>query len=169
MRGLLDDWLLWAPSVPYRDHFEGWEGTFPHWEALIQTAGEVMCLNPLPVDAVPLLEACWILSDECQEMQDWAKAHIQACFHSLIVLTKSRYPTVRWQVYVTMTCLRAGGMGHLRDALEDPDAYCRRRAASELVDLCPVDHVELSKRIIDDPDEWTRRLAVQLRDCVPGT
>jgi hypothetical protein len=167
LRGLMDEWLRWAPSAPHRDQFEGWEGTFPCWEALIQTAGEVMCLDPLPVTAVPIVEACWILSDECEEMQDWAKANVQACFNGLTTLAGSSYATVRWQVYVAISVLPERGLMYLRQGLSDPDAYCRRRVAGELVRLCPSDHVELSETISDDSDDWTRRLAVELRECKP--
>jgi HEAT repeat protein len=87
------------------------------------------------------IEWCWAISEEGEELADYAKGHVEQCREALRRLATSTHRDVRWQVYSVL-----GVAGHrpeaerlLRAGLDDPDPYCRRRALLALARLAPHD------------------------------
>lgn len=163
LRHLLDDWLKWAESSA-KDH-DSWESDYPRWTALVQACCAVMRQDPLPDSAVLLVEACWFLSEETEDMSEWASTNLDQCVAAIDRLARSTYRDVRRQVYVALYRWPAQGLPVLRQALSDPDAQCRLSAVEGLIHICPQDHAALALKIIDDPDKFVRELAVELRNC----
>jgi HEAT repeat protein len=84
------------------------------------------------------------------------------CWHSLLRLFHSKYSQVRWQVYDVLGYAGSPAIELLMTALDDPDAYARRRALLALVRLCPLEQKSLAKKFANDPDSYNRSIAKQL-------
>ena len=141
--------------------FEGWERTFPQWFDLMDVAGACM-VDPACFDRHREgIEFCWAISEECQEMSDYARDHLREALPALAVLATSNNRTVRWQVYAAMDEGGREVTDLLVRGLDDPDDYVRRRAALALAGK-PVDVAPFVDRLRADTDPYIRRAAIEL-------
>jgi hypothetical protein len=109
------------------------------------------------------LEVCWSISEESEELADYAREHAAATWETLVRLAKSELPQVRWQVYDALSSSGERADEILRAALDDPDAYARRRAILSLARIRPGDAVSLAERFEHSDDPYIRSAARALR------
>lgn len=154
------DWQRWAADAD--DTEEGWQSDYPAWRDLMNAAAAAMTGSPVTGEAIKDIELCWAISEETEDMADFARENIEECWQTLSLLAQSSVPQVRWQVYSVLGL--AGGKAEdlLRAGLEDPDAYCRRQAILSLARLSPADARELADRFAQDPDPYIRQASAQL-------
>ena len=154
-------WQQWATIADSSE--DGWESDFPQWQSLMSSAKEYMRDAQLQIPNLPGLELCWQISEESEEMADYARAHYVDCWPVLMELAKSKNPRVRWQAY---SVLPAGGIVSeriLRQGLNDSDPYCRRRALLALAQLKPRDSAELRARFLQDSDPYIQKAATEFK------
>lgn len=118
----------------------------------------------LTEEEIKNVELCWSISEETEDMADFAREHIERCRQPLSLLAQSSFPQVRWQVYSVLGSAGSGAEGLLRAGLEDPDAYCRRQAILALARLRPPDAGALADRFAEDQDPYIRQASVQMRN-----
>ena len=154
------EWEEWASTADRKE--DGWESYYPDWLSLMKCAAHCMC-KYIGDDAVfAALERCWSLSQEGEELLDFAQENIQECFNVLVKLVESDDSGVRWQVYVALASAGLKGEPIIRAGLEDSDNYARRRALLSLVQLRPVDGDELAERFMVDKDPYMRQASAKL-------
>lgn len=158
---LIRQWQQWARTADRTE--EGWQSDFPAWEELMDAAIRIMTKSDLSERELNDLELCWSISEESEELADYARAHAATTWETLVRLAKSDLPEVRWQVYDALSFSgdRAGEI--LRAALDDPDMYARRRAILSLAQIRPTDADSLAKRFEHSDDPYIRSAAQQLR------
>lgn len=153
-------WEKWSKSAEKAE--DGWESDFPAWDTLILSASLMMRKGNFILRDFRYVEACWIISEESEALADYAKEHVEDCWEALMFLVDSPFWNVRWQVYTVLGVAGSRAEQILRVGLEDPDAYCRRRAILSLANLRPVDIDKLTEQIIGDQDPYIRLVAIDL-------
>jgi len=161
LKNLLNDWEEWSNTADKSE--DGWQGYFPNWEELIAIASEVSTYPDLSDDQFQMIEKCWEISEEGEDLNDYAKTHLTECWTTLVKLANSRFPEVRWQIYEALSEAEGKGESLLRAGLEDSDAYCKRRAILSLAKFPPTDFKEISERFFEDSDPYIRQAARALR------
>lgn len=154
-------WQEWATIADTSE--DGWESDFPQWQSLMAAAKATMRDAKLQLAQLQQLELCWQVSEESEELAEYARAHYVDCWPLLLELAKSKNPRVRWQAYAVLPAGGTVSERALRQGLEDPDAYCRRRALLALAQLHPQDAPELRARFRQDPDPYIRQVALELK------
>ena len=156
-------WLKWACTALQNE--DGWESNFYQWNNLMAEAKETMSNSFYSSNAMLDLELCWKISNETEDLADYAKSNLDQCRDILFKLASSEYPEVRWQVYEVLGYAGKTAEEQLRKALSDTDSYCKRRAILSLSKLCPHDALQLSERFANDTDPYIRKAALELRNC----
>jgi len=160
LESLCDRWKAWSRTV-WREA-DGWEALFPEWDALIAEAARVMTKG-LPTEAeVRLLEMCWSISEEDEELLHFAEEHIDECWAVLRRLAVSSDWKVRWQVYEASAAAGRRAEEILRPGLEDTDEYARQRAVLALARVAPDDARALAEVLFEDPAPYIRQAAIEL-------
>ncbi len=118
-------------------------------------------LFPSPSD-LKLVEQCWAISEEGEDLADYARDHIEECWVALTSLSTSTDATVRWQVYAVLGSAGSRAEGILRKGTEDTDAYCRRRALLSLAAIRPDDLEQLLGISLQDEDAYVRQVATEI-------
>ena len=134
---LCEQWQEWASAADQSE--DGWQSDFPRWSALISAACSEMTDPQDQQTFLPQIELCWRISEETEDMADFAKEQIEDCWPVLVLLAQSEFAEVRWQVYSVLPLFGSNVEPLLRVALNDPDAYCKRRALMSLASLHPRD------------------------------
>lgn len=134
---LCSDWEHWAATADRSE--DGWQSDFPAWNELMESATAAMADSIASQERRRCLELCWAISEEGEELADYAREHVDECMAVLNYLARSPNPSVRWQVYDVLSLGGERAEQLLRDALDDPDPYSRRRAILALTRLRPKD------------------------------
>jgi hypothetical protein len=157
LRDFCKDWERWAASADKTE--QGWPSDYPNWASLINAAISSMVQLSLREDELTDIEMCWNISEETEELADYAREHIIECWETLHHLKESSYPNVRWQVFDVLSAAGCKAEGLLREGLEDDDPYCRRRAILSLARLRPKDARQIAERFSQDEDPYIRQAA----------
>lgn len=160
LRDLLDDWNTWAETADRSE--DGWETTFPKWKQILDLAKKIMLQPSFTDEELYLVETCWEISEEDEDLADIARGNVLECWGMLCRLSQSQRPDVRWQVYDTIPSAGQQALPILMEGLNDSDAYCRRRAILALVRLDPGYSKTLGARFLTDADQEIAKLARQL-------
>jgi len=119
-------------------------------------------LGPFEAKQFSDVEGAWAAAEEGEGLVDFARAHLSDVRSWLCALARSRFPSVRWQVYASLS--GATGLpwaeNILRDGLDDPDAYARRRAVLALSEHAVGDLGEIALALCHDVDPYMRRAAI---------
>lgn len=163
------DWQRWALTADKSEN--GWESDFPRWQELIRCAKESMVdyCRAGPLLCLPEIELCWAISEEEEELSDFAQSNLDQCWNVVCDLASSERSEVRWQVYKVLGAAGVRGEALLRRGLEDPDAYSRRRALLSLAALRPGDADKLAEKYAKDSDRYMRLAAVDLAGVAPSS
>ena len=104
MKSLLSEqyahWQEWARNAD--NSFAGWESVYPKWDLLMELAISSMTNPHITDEELKLLEFCWSISEETEDLSDYAKDNIEKCWVILSKLVLSEDRDVRWQVYSTL-------------------------------------------------------------------
>jgi len=157
---LIDQWKHWSVDADKSE--DGWQACFPDWERLVSEASLIMKSQEIDEDAVQLVEFCWQISEEDEDLLDLAKEDIDSCWPILVKLCSSSLPSVRWQVYEAFGVSGSRGEPYLRSALGDEDSYCLRRAMLALANVGPSDSSLIAERFLKNPDPYIRKAAEAL-------
>ena len=160
LHDLLSQWQRWAETANQGE--DGWQSCFPAWLALMTAASEVMACSELTCEDFQMVEQCWLISEEDEDMADNAKANLSTCWNTILRLYFSRYPEVRWQAYEVLGNAGDRALAPLTEALHDENPYCRRRAILSLIRLSPPDAQEIAAMFINDSDAYLRQAAQEL-------
>lgn len=159
LTSLLTSWDAWAASADKSD--DGWQSDYPRWVELMDAAAAAM---EQPDQNVAAIEKCWLLSEE----DEWCAEHVRKnpghYLDLLMALSKSKYPSVRWQVYASLEETGSVGVHLLESGLVDPDAYARRRAVLALAKARPAVVLQKMNEFCNDPDEVNRRIFLRLKE-----
>ena len=154
-------WKDWSLSASKDE--DGWQSDFPRWSELMSAAMQAMCQSTELDDAEwQALESCWDISEEGEELLEYASEHIEECWPAIEVLATSTLATCRWQVYEAAASAGKNAEPLLRKALEDQDTYARRRAILALARIKPDEGKALAQSLLEDADPYIRKAALYL-------
>jgi len=162
LQRLIEQWWEWSRTADRSE--DGWEAGYPQWDDLMSTAKVLLTKPGLSQQEFEMVELCWRISEEDGVLAEASRADLDAAWKNLLRLSYSQYPAVRWQVYDVLGDSGPRAADRLREALDDSDSYCRRRAILSLSRLGVPDAVELSERFVNDSDSHIRQAAQLLRD-----
>jgi hypothetical protein len=159
---LCRDWKAWAVHAEKVE--DGWQTDYPGWADLLATAREVMAQASLSEKELQALDLCWAISEETEPLLEYAQSHLAQCWLALSELARVGQPDTRWQVYSALGAAqeRPGAESLLREGLDDPDPYCRRRTLISLARFKPVDARQLAERFLGDSDPYLRQAAIEM-------
>jgi hypothetical protein len=128
---LYAEWKTWSLSANKDE--DGWESDFPMWSDLMSAASEAMGREDLSHEDLNVLAHCWAISEESEELREFAENNVDSCWPVLEVLTGSDSAACRWQAYVAAAKAGPRARKLLSNGIaSDPDPYIRQ-AAIELV------------------------------------
>jgi hypothetical protein len=153
-------WREWAKEANRLE--DGWQSSFTYWMDLIATAKRVMLKDELTSQELNELEFCWSISEETEDLVDFAIEHVKKVWEILEILANSKDKNVRWQIYCVFGEVGGKSESLLRDGLKDPDPYCRRRALLALAKLEPIDADQIAERFVDDEDPYLRQASIEM-------
>lgn len=157
---LVAKWQAWAADA---DHSEdGWQSDFPEWSRLIESAAEVMQRADSDPALLRLVEFCWSISEEGEELLEIARRTISSCWPVVVAMSESPLPACRWQAYEAATAAGVKAEPLVRAGLSDPAPYARRRAVLALARLAPSDAATVASSLLHDPDPYIRQAAIEL-------
>lgn len=156
---LLTDWDAWAAEADKSD--DGWQSDYPHWAELMNAA---MIAMGQPDADVTAIEKCWLLSEEDEWLAEHVKKNPRRYVKLLTTLARSKYPSVRWQVYAALEEAGPVGIHILEMGITDPDAYARRRAVLALAKYQPGVVLRKLNELGDDPDPTNRAVFSKLKE-----
>ena len=130
-------------------------------------AGKLMEQPNLSEAEFKMVEQCWELSEEDEDLADYAKNNLEPCWEVIRRLTNSPSGVVRWQVYEVLGGAAAKGESLLREGIKDKDSYCRRRAILSLAKLHPNDAAIIAGSLSTDPDTYIRQAVKELLKSRP--
>jgi HEAT repeat protein len=162
LHDLVCQWENWAKTASQDE--DGWQADFPAWDQLIQAAIRAMQHDTFTAESLKDVERCWAISEEGEDLADFARQHLDACWPVLQQLVHSPNASVRWQVYDVLGDAGPRAEPLLRAGLEDPDSYAKRRAILALARLHPADAGRLATRFADDADPYIRLAASTLSE-----
>ena len=157
---LVRNFTQWASSADQSE--DGWQSDFPAWNEMINLACSAM-LEGGDESQFGLIEFCWHMSEETEDMQDYAKDHIHSCQLIVKKLARSTEPSVRWQAYSAIGILGEDADSTLRLGIMDDDPYCMRRAILALAEIEPPDSSELRVRFMNHEDPLIRQAAKEFK------
>jgi HEAT repeat protein len=153
-------WERWAAGADKSE--DGWQADYPAWDALM--AATILAMtqpSPSPRD-LDDIAFCWAISEENEQLADYARDHVERCWASLRHLAGSAPKEARWQAYDVLGFAGPRAEALLRAGLDDPDPYCRRRALLSLARLAPADARSLATRFLRDADPYLRQAAIEM-------
>lgn len=160
LRDLCNAWMTWADGADKTEN--GWESDFPGWSALMDAAQNAVTQPFISDQELRDIEFCWAISQETEDLADYAREHIDQCWAILQKLTRAMSSDVRWQVYSVLSFAGQRAEYLLRAGLEDPDPYCRGRALLGLARLQPANARQLAESYINDPDPYMRLAGIEM-------
>lgn len=159
LKELSEDWLEWSSHADKSN--DGWGSDYPAWDDLMSAAMSTMTSNSDQDGDIDALELCWRISEETEDLADFARENIDGCWNVLLRLVHSQHPQVRWQVYDVLSEAGAKSESILREGLDDTDPYVKRRAILSLARLSPADAGHLAQRFANDPDPYIRKASLE--------
>jgi HEAT repeat protein len=159
LKELGEDWLRWSSHADKSN--DGWESDYPSWDDLMSAAMSAMTSDSYQDGDIAALELCWRISEETEDLADFARKKIDACWNVLLRLVHSQHPQVRWQVYDVLSEAGAKAESILREGLNDTDPYVKRRAILSLARLGPADARHLAQRFANDADPYIRKASLE--------
>lgn len=156
---LLTDWEAWATEADKSN--DGWQSDYPHWAELMNAATKAM---EQPDTNVAAIEKCWLLSEEDEWLADHVRENPSQYVKLLTTLARSKYPSVRWQVYASLEEAGCVGIDILEVGSTDPDAYARRRAIFALAKVQPDIAFRKLNELGEDPDPTNRAVLSKLKE-----
>jgi hypothetical protein len=161
LKDIYQSWHSWSMHADKTE--EGWQSDFPLWNDLIESAKNLMIRESISPDELQILALCWAISEESEELQEFAIKHIDKCWPTLEKLVFSELPACRWQVYTSLAYAGKKAEWLLREhGLTDDDSYCRRRAILALAHQGIDDVKELALQFIHDADPYIRQAAIEM-------
>ena len=157
---LLGQFHEWSKTAD-RSH-DGWPSEFPGWSDLIQVAKSLITSTVTDPSTVTALCEAFSLSEEDEELLDFARENVAICLPMLEELTHCERRECRWQAYAALSGGGDRAQRVLRSGLHDVDTYVRRRAIQSLAAHKPVDACELADALIQDNDPYLRLAAIDL-------
>ncbi|MBI1925688.1 HEAT repeat domain-containing protein [Candidatus Poribacteria bacterium] len=154
------DWEKWAATADTSE--DGWQSYYPAWGDLMYAAISAMTQQSPSLEDIEYIEKCWAISEETEDLGDYAKDHIEPCWGILRHLVKSVYPEVRWQVYSVLGFAGPKAESLLRRGLQDSDNYCKRRAILSLARLQPKDARLIADPLVRDTDPYIRQASIEI-------
>ena len=116
----------------------------------------------MSAEQLAILERCWAISEEGEDLKEFAGSHLEDCWAVVVALARSPDPLVRWQAIDAAAGAPGKAGTLLRKALGDVDSYVKRKAISGLARLRPDDAKELLVPLLVDPDPYIRLAAIDL-------
>jgi hypothetical protein len=153
-------WREWAKEADRSE--DGWQSSFTYWVDLMDAAKRVMLKDELTSQEINELEFCWSISEETEDLVDFAIEQAKNVWKILEMLTKSKDKDVRWQIYFVLGEVGGKSESLLRDGLKDHDTYCRRRALLALAKLEPKDADQIAEKFVDDEDPYLRQASIEM-------
>jgi hypothetical protein len=160
LKDLCNNWRAWAKSAEKSE--DGWQSFYPKWDELMETAKLAMLQSSRDSEILMEIEFCWSISEETEDLAEFAKENIEECIDILEILSNSHDKNVRWQVYSAFGTAGRKAELFLRKGLCDPDLYCRRRALLSMAQISPGDSKELAVKFMNDPDPYMRQASIEL-------
>jgi hypothetical protein len=153
-------WREWEKEADRSE--DGWQSSFIYWTDLMNAAKSIMLKNEATSQALNELEFCWSISEETEDLVDFAIEHAEKVWNILEKLANSKDKNVRWQIYYVFGEAGDKGESYLRDGIKDPDPYCRRRALLALAKLEPKDADQIAERFVADEDPYLRQASIEM-------
>jgi HEAT repeat protein len=160
LKKLSSEWQLWALHADKNE--DGWQSDFPQWLELMNAAYEVIRLSDTSSQVLQVLELCWAISEEGEELLEFTIGHIDECWPTVQALAKSDLPVCRWQVYDAASAAGKKAELLLLKGLKDDDAYARRRAVLALARIKPDNARKLTEDIVKDSDPYVRQVSLEM-------
>lgn len=157
LKELFQEWDDWSQTADRSE--DGWQSDFPGWNELISLAERRMADEPTP-EEIEIIARCWEISEETEELLDFAKNNTSKCWRTIEALVKEGGASARWQAYVAAAAGGTLAESLLRNALNDPDPYARRRGALALARLKPTDSRHIAETLLIDEDPYLRQAAI---------
>lgn len=159
-----EEWTRWSATADKRN--DGWEEYFPKWRELINAAIQTMRSVSLSGQDLELLDHCWSISEETEELSLHASEHLDALWDVVVQMTKSKDWKVRWQAFNALAAGGSNAEGILRVGLLDENDYVKRRALLSLAEVGPSDADRLAEQFVQHNDAYLRLAAINLlRRC----
>lgn len=155
LQEMLRSWTDWSKNASKDEN--GWQSDYPQWELLMDACRTEMeaIENTMQID-YDGIEKCWQISEESEELADFAQERIASLMPILHRLARSTYPEVRWQVYAVLASKSHAGHQILTEGLLDKHPYARRRAIISLATAYPSEIPSLITRFGHDEDSLIR-------------
>lgn len=150
-------WQSWAKNADQLE--DGWQSNYPEWPALMQVCEQSMKSENLDSKQLSAIEVCWKISEESEQLADFASKNVNTLYPLLERLSHSKYPEVRWQVYSILPTAGKKSEGLIREGTSDTDAYVKRRALIALASLEPDDKIKLANMCRESDDPYINQLA----------
>jgi HEAT repeat protein len=157
---LYAEWKIWSLSANKDE--DGWESDFPMWSDLMSAAMEAMGREDLSHEDLDVLAHCWAISEESEELREFAENNVDSCWPVLEVLTGSDSAACRWQAYVAAAKAGPRARKLLSNGIADSDSYVRRRCILSLASIASTEDRLLAETLISDPDPYIRQAAIEL-------
>ncbi len=155
-----EEWKKWSIRADKSE--DGWQSAFPEWIDLMNIAQQYMIKNSLSELDLKGIEFCWSISEETEDLAEYAEINIDKCWKVLGLLKDSGDKDVRWQVYSVFGKAGIKAERFLREGLKDPNAYCRRRALLSLAKHRPKDAEDLGEKFMNDSDPYIRQASIEM-------
>lgn len=150
-------WQEWAEAASREEN--GWEVDAPNWTSVSKCAEELLLEPDLRAEELSEIETVFCLSVEDEHMADFLKANYpKVPRETIIALSKSAKPDVRWQLYDSLLNPDEFSRCLLLQAFDDSDDYVRRRAFLRLLATQTLPQVIL-ERAANDSDAVVREKA----------
>jgi hypothetical protein len=124
----MEAWRAWALTANRVE--DGWQSDFDAWPELVESVQRAM-LGPFEAKQFSDVEGAWAAAEEGEGLVDFARAHLSDVRSWLCALARSRFPSVRWQVYASLS----GATGY-----RGPRTYCETdwttQMRTHVVELC---------------------------------
>ena len=159
---LLRDWERWSETADRSD--DGWQTDYPQMGGLVVVAEGLMVGAALDEAALRDLDLCWAITEEDELLADFAREQLDRSWSVLRWLIAHGQRDTRWQVAAALGDATSNmeAKALLRAALDDPDAYYRRRALASLARFAPRDARKLAERFLPDTDPYLRQTAIEM-------
>jgi len=161
LKPLIESFETWAATADRSE--AGWQTDFPGWPSLAAACKQAMTTPHPSEDLVDDVGLCWSLSEEAEELADFARDALPATREIVTLLTRHKNPATRWQAYDVLGDLTDdAAAAALREGLRDPDPYVRRRAFLAYGRHPPRITLDLIEAMRNDEDPYIRRAAQEL-------
>ncbi len=87
LRELRRGWEQWAVSADTSE--DGWQSEYPRWGELMIAARSAMAMPDSADEHFSDIEFCWAISEETEDLADYARDNVAQCWDLLQRLTHS--------------------------------------------------------------------------------